>query len=70
MCMKFLSEIKLISLALILASSVSTPAMAYIDPNTGSLIVQILTPIIGIVAFTWKFLVVGVRKLVKKLAGK
>ncbi|PKR58522.1 hypothetical protein COO92_12410 [Thalassospira lohafexi] len=43
------------------------PAHAYIDPNTGSLLLQILTPIVGIVIFTWKFIVAYVNKAISKL---
>jgi len=57
---KELLNILLISSFLLIFSH---PAHAYIDPNTSSTLLQILTPIIGIVIFTWKFITYYVKKI-------
>jgi hypothetical protein len=41
---------------LVLALLTPLPALAYIDPNTGGMIFQILAPILAMVTSAWLFL--------------
>ena len=36
---------------------ISSPAHAYVDPNTGGLLLQIITPIIGVIIFGWRIFI-------------
>lgn len=59
-----------LAVLLFFTMAVGHPAYAYIDPNTGGLLLQILTPILGIIVFFWRRVLSIGRQIVDKLFGR
>ena len=49
--------------------SIINPAHAYIDPNAGGIFMQVLTPILGIIFFGWRWIVNFFQKILRKILG-
>lgn len=55
--------IPIMRISWLLTAFVSFPAFAYIDPNTGGMILQMLAPIIAAIAGAWLFAKDYIRRL-------
>lgn len=56
--------------AVVIFMVVSSPAQAYVDPNAGGLLFQILTPVLGVIAAAGVALRTKLAGLFSKLTGK